>query len=660
MAYFARPQSSNAAVRIVNPAEQSDDSKPLPKRESPQRQCRNILIYGSCRFQDKGCIYYHPPSGDTANTANSESPAATPLTPQAVNAPVFVPKVIFNPTVSPTNTQSFVPSPPPAPYYSSHDEYDPFTQQYDDFTQPPDEQDIANEYEQGEDPLTYLPDHINQADYDDSITSMGTYYQPAQPPYIQQPLDYHLYTQPIPDSFAPSHFMSDNVREELQKRAEATHAVPFPPYNLPDELQGYHSLVPLEPTPSDRRKFFSWFSTVYRATSAKNGLPYALRRVESTLFSCRGIRDQLTRVDFRLMHQVAFGAIESWSRIQHPNIVRVREAFTTRAFNDNSLVVSYDYHPNAQTLFDMHLRPKQSAFPPSRFGGSTNLVIPEATLWSYIIQIASAIRATHEAGLAVRMLDPTKILVTGKNRYFFSRFTLRLLLLTRHVRLRISSCGIVDVLMYDTRQDIALVQQEDLVMFGRLLFTLCCGNLGAVNVLPKALDTMGMMYSTEVKTLALYLISKPSPHKASGIAEVIKMIDKNQLLREMDEAQIGTDRLESELASELENGRLVRLLCKFGFINERPEFAREPRWSETEDRYIIKLFRDYVFHQVDENGNAVVNLSHVLACLNKLDSGTDERIMLVSRDEQSCLVVSYKEVKSCIDAAFSDLSRALR
>lgn len=26
--------------------------------------------------------------------------------------------------------------------------------------------------------------------------------------------------------------------------------------------------------------------------------------------------------------------------------------------------------------------------------------------------------------------------------------------------------------------------------------------------------------------------------------------------------------------SELENGRLVRLLCKFGFINERPEYVR--------------------------------------------------------------------------------------
>ena len=31
------------------------------------------------------------------------------------------------------------------------------------------------------------------------------------------------------------------------------------------------------------------------------------------------------------------------------------------------------------------------------------------------------------------------------------------------------------------------------------------------------------------------------------------------------------DILESEMMREVENGRLVRLLSKFGFINERPE-----------------------------------------------------------------------------------------
>lgn len=87
-------------------------------------------------------------------------------------------------------------------------------------------------------------------------------------------------------------------------------------------------------------------------------------------------------------------------------------------------------------------------------------------------------------------------------------------------------------------------------------------------------------------------------------------------------------------------------------------------------RYILKLFRDYVFHSIGVDGNPILDLSHVLTCLNKvsdrfraqearsswlmkqLDAGLDERIMLVSRDDQSCLVVSYREIKSCIEAAY--------
>ena len=59
------------------------------------------------------------------------------------------------------------------------------------------------------------------------------------------------------------------------------------------------------------------------------------------------------------------------------------------------------------------------------------------------------------------------------------------------------------------------------------------------------------------------------------------------------------------------------VICE-GLIQSTPRFARDQRWSETGDRYIVKLFRDYVFHQVDEMGNPVLDLSHVLTCLNKV------------------------------------------
>ncbi|KAG2134746.1 hypothetical protein BD769DRAFT_1443412, partial [Suillus cothurnatus] len=76
------------------------------------------------------------------------------------------------------------------------------------------------------------------------------------------------------------------------------------------------------------------------------------------------------------------------------------------------------------------------------------------------------------------------------------------------------------------------------------------------------------------------------------------MIGANRLLHEMDDMHSSVNRLEAELTSELENGRLVRLLRTFCFINERP-------------MYIIKLFRDYVCHLVGENGNPVINLSRL-------------------------------------------------
>lgn len=47
-------------------------------------------------------------------------------------------------------------------------------------------------------------------------------------------------------------------------------------------------------------------------------------------------------------------------------------------------------------------------------------------------------------------------------------------------------------------------------------------------------------------------------------------------------------------------------------------FQKDPAWSETGDRYLLKLFRDHLFHQVTEAGTPWIDLSHIVSCLNKV------------------------------------------
>ena len=43
-------------------------------------------------------------------------------------------------------------------------------------------------------------------------------------------------------------------------------------------------------------------------------------------------------------------------------------------------------------------------------------LLSESVIWSYIVQLSSALRTIHALGLAARIMDPTKILLTDKSR----------------------------------------------------------------------------------------------------------------------------------------------------------------------------------------------------------------------------------------------------
>ncbi|KAI5118625.1 hypothetical protein M0805_006993 [Coniferiporia weirii] len=628
--YFEVPQSRSAAVKIVAPppadvAQEAQSglqkSTLSPKKDTTQRQCRNIMIHGFCKYEGKGCAYHHPSRDDpvqvvdfASNRDDMDGSTIASFPAQAVNAPVFVPRAVASPLRAESATVS---SPPPST--GGSEMYDPYEQS---------ELSPDSTGRGSLDGLARQMDHISFADYGDqtndrmlmpqdynSVSGMDAFYQSQQ--FIRHPLNYHLYTLPVPTGEGRKFSISDNIREELLKRAEKIHMGPALGLPLPEEVQGYHSLVPLEIASSEKKKFGNWTSMVYKAIKISDGRAYTLRRIEN----------------FRLMNEQAFSVIEKWIKIRNPHIVSVREAFTSRAFGDNSLVVAYDYHPNSQSLGEVHFKKT-----PYQGGRAHSERIGESTLWSYIFQIASAMKAVHDAGLAVRMVDASKILITGQNR------------------VRISSCAVFDILLYDSRRDQLLMQQEDMIMFAKLIMSLACNNPSAVSNVHKSLDQIHRAYPGAIKDVIHFLMKTPGPMKnIQGLFDAFG----GKVVTELDAAHSTVDTLEGELMGELENARLVRLLCKFGFINERPEFDRDPRWSETGDRYIIKLFRDYVFHSVDEVGNPVVNLGHVLTNLNKLDAGSDERIMLVSRDEQSCLVVTYREVRNCIEAAFNHVSMSL-
>ena len=160
--------------------------------------------------------------------------------------------------------------------------------------------------------------------------------------------------------------------------------------------------------------------------------------------------------------------MDLWKKIQHSNIVNLREVFTTKAFGDHSMVFVYDYHPASETVMARHFshhhgnpahlmngfsssygldspmntsggghghhrspysRGKNKSEPRQHAG-----LLPESFLWGYIVQLTSALRTIHAHGLACRVMDPTKILVTDKSR------------------IRLNGLGIFDVLTYDSNQ----------------------------------------------------------------------------------------------------------------------------------------------------------------------------------------------------------------
>lgn len=450
----------------------------------------------------------------------------------------------------------------------------------------------------------------------------------------------HVVNMQAKAQLSMAYFLQDELRNDILSRNEIVNSIETECQDLPLEVENYHSLCLLESLPVHPKLPVQ--SSTYKATHNLTGVKYCLRRLHG----------------FRLQSTKCMQIVDMWKKLQHTNVVQLREVFTTKTFGDNSLVIVYDYHPGSQTLLSKYFIPSAESTNgySDPFSGevrpfshksalhraSTSTLLPENEIWSVIIQLSAGLRAIHQAGLACRTLDPTKIIITGK-------------------RIRFSCVAISDLATYDPSQTNPLTvvnhhQQDDLTAFGKLILALACRSLQSVqrDQIQNSIELISRHYSSDLRNIILYLLSSSNRR---SVTEIMPMIGARFYVQ-LDALQSQCDIQEDELAREMENGRLYRLLVKLGTVNERPELNLDVTWSETGDRYMLKLFRDYLFHTVTEDGRPWLNQSHIVQCLNKLDAGTVEKVQLMSRDEQSVLVVTYAELKHCLEQAFSELVAA--
>ncbi|KOS22290.1 PAB-dependent poly(A)-specific ribonuclease subunit PAN3 [Escovopsis weberi] len=631
-----------ATSRYQSPNLQRQVGSPRPKgRENKDTLCRNILIYGHCRYEDQGCSFSHDQNRGSQNEVskksfNVDSPSFTPTILQAsAKKPTFYSQAVTAPSFTPRGLGAATPAATP----DAEPSFNPatireFTPSFDLSSTQVNINGSAQDGSASYDPFgatnqTLPPTPFNPyAEDHHPMTGGGSTFYPTQGPFAAPtlPLQYHLYAPigPHREDLMPYHrlthdfFIPEKLREEFQRKTEASLQV-MHNSQLP-QLDNYHSLVALDTTHRKNANVFGYPSWVYKATSSKTGNIYCLRRLEG----------------YRLTNEHAIRSVKEWRRIDNAGVVSVHDAFTTRAFGDSSLIFVQDYHPLSRTLAEAHFNSNSNL--PGRF--NSKLPVTEAVLWGYISQIANALKSIHSNNLAARCIDISKIILTDKNR------------------IRLDACAVLDVVHFEARRPVQELQQEDFVHFGRTMLCLATNTqpLQLSNV-SLAMEQMGRTFSVEMRDTIAWLLTPAQPPAVKSIDEFVSGIS-GHIVAAFDQSLHSSDSLTSELYRELENGRIARLLMKLGVINERHEFEGDRSWSENGERYMLKLFRDYVFHQVDSNGNPVVDIGHMLRCLNKLDAGSEERICLTSRDEQTTFVVSYKELKKQLSSAFGDLQKA--
>ena len=337
---------------------------------------------------------------------------------------------------------------------------------------------------------------------------------------------------------------------------------------------------------------FGYPSSLYKVVDRADSQLYTLRRVDNVR---------------TITSAVLSSAQAAWTAVRHPSIVSLYSI----TMEKGAVFFAHAYHPSAQTVQQRFLNPKT---------GASTAPVGEALLWRLLAQLLAGIRHVHSRNMAIRSISAAHILLTSGARF------------------RLANVGVADVLEFESRKALGDMQREDLFRLGCVALSVAA----RTTIGPKDIDSgMTMLQQHFSPDLCQALGALLSGTRS---AEQLCHLVYDKMCDELDFALAASDALHLNLQNEYENGRLLRLLLKLGCINERPEHALAPSWSETGDRYVLKLFRDYLFHQTNLDGVPQIDMGHIVSSLNKLDTADAEQVLLSSRNGKDILVASFHDI----------------
>jgi len=112
----------------------------------------------------------------------------------------------------------------------------------------------------------------------------------------------------------------------------------------------------------------------------------------------------------------------------------------------------------------------------------------------------------------------------------------------------------------------------------------------ALNVLQQT-----AIYSDDILNILAFLVDHYNRSLPVSVTQILSLVTP-QIVYDYSHVWLHADRLEAELNRRLNASRLFRIISLFGFVLDWEDGSTNPQWSETEEKYILRLFFEYMFH----------------------------------------------------------------